>query len=539
MTQATQPKADLVFRDYQFVRSRLLDKEEIAFLDVREEAPHAEGHPLFASNFPYSRIELDAYTKLPRRGVPVVLIDAGEGLAEASAHKLMGMGFSDVAVFAGGIDAWKTAGGELFIDVNVPSKSFGELMEATCHTPTLPAQEVKALIESDDDVVVVDVRRFDEYQTMSIPTGRNVPGAELVLRIADIAPQPETKVIVNCAGRTRGLLGTQALINAGLPNSVAALRNGTIGWTLAQQVLDTGQSRSFPETSEAALALAKTRARKVADSAGVKRASVKDLSNWAQQENRTSYFFDVRTLAEYEKGHTPGFYWIEGGQLVQETEMYAPVRGARIIVVDDDGARANISASWLAQMAWDVYVLDDATAEHFSQTGLWQADMPEFPDNRQIQIKDLKALETSAADFVVLDVTKHVNYVKGHIPGAHYVLRSQLEQAWKNIPVVSRYVLTDETGTLSQYVAPELAELVEGEVLVLAGGTEAWKVAGLELEAGETRLASTPIDRYKRPYEGTEVSNEAMQAYLDWEFGLIEQLNRDGTHHFAPRNLSN
>ena len=24
----------------------------------------------------------------------------------------------------------------------------------------------------------------------------------------------------------------------------------------------------------------------------------------------------------------------------------------------------------------------------------------------------------------------------------------------------------------------------------------------------------------------------AMQAYLDWEFGLVEQLRRDGTHHF-------
>ena len=23
-----------------------------------------------------------------------------------------------------------------------------------------------------------------------------------------------------------------------------------------------------------------------------------------------------------------------------------------------------------------------------------------------------------------------------------------------------------------------------------------------------------------------------MQAYLDWEYGLVEQLGRDGTHHF-------
>ncbi|MFV3015241.1 hypothetical protein ACM9HO_05975, partial [Pseudomonas sp. KHB2.9] len=40
------------------------------------------------------------------------------------------------------------------------------------------------------------------------------------------------------------------------------------------------------------------------------------------------------------------------------------------------------------------------------------------------------------------------------------------------------------------------------------------------------------IDRYRRPYEGTDNPKEAMQAYLDWEFGLVEQLARDGTHGF-------
>ena len=33
-------------------------------------------------------------------------------------------------------------------------------------------------------------------------------------------------------------------------------------------------------------------------------------------------------------------------------------------------------------------------------------------------------------------------------------------------------------------------------------------------------------------YEGTDAPREAMQGYLDWEFGLVAQLGRDGTHHF-------
>lgn len=523
-------------RDYQYVRSKLLNREEIAFLDVREEAPHAEGHPLFAANIPLTRIELDAYTKIPRFDVPVVTFDNGEGLAELAAERLIDLGYRDVAVFAGGLRAWKEAGGEVFIDVNVPSKSFGELMESVCHTPSFSAEEVKAMIDSGKDMVVMDVRRFDEYQTMSIPTGISVPGAELVLRAADLAPDPQTQIIVNCAGRTRSLIGTQSLVNAGLPNPVAALRNGTIGWTLAQQQLDFGQSRSFPETADESVEVAAQRARAVAERFGVKRAAKSDIADWKTQQNRTTYFFDVRSFAEYEKGHMPGFYPIPGGQLVQETEMYAPVRGARIVLVDDDGARANMSASWLAQMAWEVYVVDDLTTDDFSETGSWQAKLPELPESRQVSPAELNAWLPSD-DVVVVDVAKHAVFKKGHIPGAWYLLRSLLDESIAKLPQASRYVVTSDDGLLAQLVAAELAEHIDAEVCVLTGGTRAWSQAGYDLETGATQLVSRPIDRYQRPYEGTDAPASAMQAYLDWEFGLIEQLGRDGTHHFQPMRV--
>ena len=209
-------------KNYSFVRNKLLNKEEIAFLDVREEDPHAQEHPLFAAGLPLSRIEIDAYGKLPRKDIPIVTLDDGEGYAELAAKKFLELGYTDVSIYQGGVTAWKAAGGEVFKDVNVPSKSFGELVESKRHTPSLSAQEVKKLIDEKADVVVIDVRRFDEYHTMSIPTGINVPGAELVLRIPDLVPNPKTKIIVNCAGRTRSIIGTQSLINAGIPNEVNA-----------------------------------------------------------------------------------------------------------------------------------------------------------------------------------------------------------------------------------------------------------------------------------------------------------------------------
>ena len=521
-------------KNYSFVRNKLLNQEEIAFLDVREEDPHAREHPLFAANLPLARIEIDAYGKLPKKNIPIVTLDDGEGYAELAAQRLSALGFSDVSVFEGGVTGWKAAGGEVFKDVNVPSKSFGELVESKRHTPSLSAQEVKQLIDNKEDVVVVDVRRFDEYNTMSIPTGISVPGAELVLRLPELVPNPKTKVIVNCAGRTRSIIGTQSLINAGIPNEVNALRNGTIGWTLAGQELDKGQTRKFKEVGEDTTKEAAQRARSVADRAGVKRASMADVEKWKSQSERTSYFFDTRTPEEYEAGHLPGFRSVPGGQLVQETEMVAPVRGARIVLVDPSGGsvRANMPASWLAQMAWDVYVLDDVKTSDLTEKGLWQAPLPNLP---QVEIVDAISLSNwlkTDSNTLVLDFSTHANYVKGHIPGSWYALRSQLADALEKIPKVDRYVLTSTPAELSKFVVHELQALTKAEILVLEGGNAAWTSAGLELEKGPTHLASPPLDRYKRPYEGTSVDPAAMQAYLDWEFGLVEQLGKDGTHHF-------
>ena len=519
-------------QNYAFVRNKLVNKEEIAFLDVREEGPHAQEHPLFAANFPLSRIEVDAFSKLPKKDVPIVTLDDGEGHAHLAALRLSELGYSDVSIFDGGVKTWKAAGGEVFKDVNVPSKSFGEFVESKRHTPSLSAEEVKKLIDDQEDVVVVDVRRFDEYHTMSIPTGISVPGAELVLRVPEIAPNPNTRIIVNCAGRTRSIIGTQSLINAGIPNPVSALRNGTIGWTLAGQTLDQGQSRKFNDVSDITTEQAAQRARNVADAAGVKRATMSDIAKWKLQTERTTYFFDPRTPEEYEAGHLPGFRSVPGGQLVQETEMVAPVRGARIVLIDPSGVRANMPASWLAQMAWDVYVLDDLKITDLTEKGSWSATLPVTPQVQSVDAKTTAQWLQDKDTTIVIDLSTHANYVKGHIVGSWYALRSEFTQALEKLPNANRYVLTSTKGDLALYAAHEIQSLTKAAVFVLSRGNEGWTQAGFELEKGETHLASPPLDRYKRPYEGTSVKPAAMQAYLDWEYGLVAQLGKDGTHHF-------
>src|SRR3569832_2743600 len=248
------------------VRNMLLLRKEIALLDLRHEAAFATGHPLFAANMAAGRIAIEAEARLPRKDVPIVLYDAGEGLVAGAAARFSGLGYADIRQLEGGLAAWRQAGFEIFIDVNSYAKAFGELVESRRHTPSLSAEEVAALIASRAKISVLDVRRPDEYATMNIPGSISVPGAELVLRAGHVAPDPSTTIVINCAGRTRSIIGTQSLINAGIANKAVALRNGTIGWTLADQTLEHGADRHGGIGSAAG---AKEKAREVAYRAGV------------------------------------------------------------------------------------------------------------------------------------------------------------------------------------------------------------------------------------------------------------------------------
>ena len=532
------------------VRAKLLAREEVALIDLREEHPFAQGHPLFAVQLSAGRIELDAPWRLPRRNACIVLYDNGEGLVAGAAQVMDALGYTAVHQLEGGLAGWIAAGGEVFIDVNVPSKAFGELVEHERNTPSLPAEEVKALIDQGADMVVLDVRRFDEYTTMSIPSGTSVPGAELLLHVRDLAPNPATKVIVNCAGRTRSIIGTQSLVNAGVPNPVAALRNGTIGWTLAGQALDHGQLRRFGHVSAPNLAQARQSAQALADRAGAYRLDAAGLAAWRADKTRTLYCWDVRTPEEYEAGHWQGFGSAPGGQLVQETDVNAAVRGARIALCDGgsaaDGVRAAMTAHWLAQLGWQVGWLDAPGPGLFTDgahdaaaiaaglvlaEGPWRPPFAPLPDVGLVNPAEAAELLNQVGT-LLLDFAASGRHVKAHVPGARWVLRAQQATWLPTAAAAKRVLCTSTEGRLACLAAADLSRALGRPVQALAGGTAAWAAEGRTLQSGEGGLLSERIDRYRRPYEGTDAPRAAMQAYLDWEFGLVAQLARDGTHGF-------
>src|SRR6516162_5347492 len=341
------------------LRERYQAGGEIAIVDAREEGSFHDRHLLMASCLPLSRLELLAPGLLPRRSVPIVVCDAGEGLAERAAGRLIEGGYTDVSILAGGVAAWDKAGFPVYSGVHVPSKAFAEVVEHEYGTPWISAEELAERQKRDERLAIFDSRSYEEYHSNSIPGAVSVPGAELVYRFNEMVSSADTFVVVNCGGRTRSIIGAQSLIDAGVPNRVVSLKDGTMAWHLAGLGVASGATGRAPEVSAEGVAAAQQRADAVARRYGVPVIDRATLADWQREADRTLYVIDVRDPPEYHAGHLPGSAMAPGGQLVQETDSWLGVWGARVVLVDDTGVRARMTASWLRRMGWDAFVLDD------------------------------------------------------------------------------------------------------------------------------------------------------------------------------------
>jgi rhodanese-related sulfurtransferase len=514
----------------------LLEATELALVDVREEGDFGRCHPLLAINLPLSSLELRVAALLPRRQVPVVVCDAdGAGPARRGAARLAELGYTQVDVLEGGTRAWQEAGYETYSGVNVASKAFGEFVEHACSTPSISAEELKQRMDAGANMVVLDSRPLGEYRDMNIPGSTCVPGGELVYRMAAIAPDPATEVVVNCAGRTRSIIGAQSLINARITNPVVALRNGTMGWHLAGFELERGQSRYLASLDAASTEAAKRLARDVAARYGVRQVDHQTLARWRREGDRSVYLLDVRTPEEFVRGHLPGATNAPGGQLVQATDRYVGVLRSRVVLADDDGVRATMAASWLAQMGLhEVYVLGGRISEATMVRG---DTRPQVLGIEHVQASPITPAELDAArrdgEVAVLDLAPSLEFRGGHIPGALHAVRGHLAERMGELPRHGLLVLTCGDGLRARFAAAEAAALTGAEVKVLEGGNAAWRDAGLPMAQGRDGLEAVPRDVYLRPYDHDRSIEQHMQSYLDWEIELLDRLARDDTVRFS------
>lgn len=514
------------------LRAQLEAGGEHVLVDVSEGYDYEDGHITVSVPAQASEVDLVLPRIAPRRSVPVIVTSTtGGALAERAARRLAEIGYGDVSVLDGGNAAWAGAGYVLVTQFNSLSKALGEFVERRYHTPKVTPEELKRKLDAGEDVVILDSRPFAEYEAVSIPGGIDAPGAELVRRAYDAVERPETQVVVNCAGRTRAIIGAQALINAGFPNPVASLENGTTGWQLSGFEPAHGATDVAPEPSADGLAQARRAAAALAERFAITTIGRDTLAAFAAQaEQTTLYVFDVRTPEEFERGHLPEARLAPGGQLVQTTDYYVGSRAGRVVLVDDaSGVRAAISASWLIQLGLPhvyVYRLDGTEA----LAGGPEDAVEDLPGVTYLDPEELAADREST---LVVDLAPARRYVpvRHHIPGSYLARRSTLDATLPKAGVGDRtIVFTSDDGALAALAAREQAGAYR--TAALRGGTQAWRDAGLATVTGSPQLVIDPAEAI--PAEPTlEERRASYQGYVDWGDAIVGELERDGLVEFV------
>ena len=510
------------------------DGKEIAIIDPREEGVFGEAHLLYAVNLPLSKLELNIFRIIPRKTTRIILTDGGEGTSGRAAVKLKEFGYSNVAILDGGYPAWKNAGYEVFSGMSVEGKAFGEWITVHYQTPTMTPEQVQERIARGEKVLILDSRPSNEYVNMNIPGSINVPVSELVFRFFQLGVSPDTLVVVNCAGRTRSLIGAQTLINAGIPNKVAAMRGGTMAWQMAGFPLEHGTTRHAPEPWGANLQKALQTAQNVAGRYGVKVISAKQLEAYKADRDRSLYIIDLRTPDEYRAGHRRDSTYGWGVQLVQGMDKYAATHKARVVLIDNYMVRALMTASWMVQADWpETYVLADPFEGVSLDTGDYK---PLVPGSEQISLPRIKAAELNtqlqAKKATVIDVADSLGYKKEHIPGAWFAIRSRLDEALRKIPQPSTLVVTGDDSALVALTARDLAKISGKPVSILEGGNAAWRKANLPVTPGFENLATKIDDIFLQPFLWGQFEpmspefKQAANAYFEWELELPGRLER-------------
>ncbi len=513
----------------------LADGGSRAFVDVSDGPEYNEAHIPGFSTVPRAEIEYRFQRLVPSTRTPVVLADVGGTRAELAARMVERMGYGDVSVLAGGVALWSLEEYPTEWGTNVPSKDFGEKVHVQEGLPELRADEIAERMESGERFVFLDARPPEEHRAVTVPGSRSVPGAELPLRIGELASDPDVTVIVHCAGRTRSIIGASVLNRMGVPN-VYEMTNGTPAWRMAGQELEYGSERvSLPDPSPESLAKAEAFADRIADEDGVRYLSIEELVR-RMSEDEPAYLIDVRTSEEFEDGHIPGFWWIPGGQVVQRSDDAVAVRDADIIFACDGRVRSAVTASWCRRMGFpNVYAVRGGTTA-WAEAGRELASGPERREpfgyaealGRCSMVSATRLHEElqGANGSRVIYVGASDRFAEAHVPGSTWVPRGDLEALIEgHVPDVSApVVVTCADGVSSVLAADALAELGYRNVRVLEGGVRSWEAHGLPAEQGLTGVMSPPNDVV---YSGTHRSIAAGINYLRWETELGYKYEQD------------
>ena len=505
--------------DAKTLKQWLHGKTEIALFDVREHGQYGESHLFLATSVPYSRLEYDVARLAPRKSVKLVVYDEnGAGVSVKAAQALIQQGYQDIYLLSGGTQGWQDAGFNLFAGVNLPSKTFGELVEHQCHTPRVSAHDLKKMMVDQEDFIILDGRPQSEFKKMSIPGAQCCPNGELAYRIKSHVLNQETKIIINCAGRTRSIIGAQTLINLGIKNPIYALENGTQGWYLNDYVLDHGKVAQYakPKVDDEILHASQALVNKF----DIPFISDEQFLLWKNDEGRSLYLCDVRTAEEFSLNGLPGAQNTPGGQLIQATDQFVGVRNARIVLYDSDGVRAITVASWLKQMGHDVAVLREGIK---SKVSLPSIQIDHLLGKSTIKTSDLYQIDHNNS-VTMLDIRGSMQYRKAHLPNSLWAIRPRLEEIIRDVKETIVIISDDHALTYGALLELDRFNLnIQIYELEDSGFPKEFETISTQTLPPDEDC----IDFLFFVHDRHDGNKDAARRYLEWETGLIAQLDKD------------
>jgi len=498
-----------------------------ALIDVREVEEAFRGHIPTSSSIPLRLLPFRIAGALPALDFPVIVYDAGDAdtRADAAAAMLEDYGVERVLVLDGGLVRWEAAGGTVESGQNVPSKRFGEALTVDDDFHIQP-ETLEAWLSEGKDVQIIDVRTSAEHSRECIPGSTHAPGFSAAAAVSKDRP-----VIVHCSGRTRSIIGAKTLRLLGF-DDVWALENGTMGWLLAGKEVERGTVRPALSEGFGGDAEIAERARQLASRVGVQALSPQAArERMLAGDGRPRYLLDVRELSELAGRTVEGARQAPSGQIIQATDDHVPVRGAGVILIDDGGARAWLSAHWLVLLGWDEVAVVEGGIGAWLRAGLPSAEHDADPDPHGLAPARTAVAEVGVDEAVALlgsgsaqvcSVDVSVAYQRGHLPGAGWLALSDV-LADNPLPTLAAaatsgpVLVTCEDGRSSTLAAARLRGRGFVDVRVLAGGLAAWRAAGQPVESGRGDLPAQVEDVHPHP---STIGEDAMRGYLTWEVDL-------------------
>ena len=514
------------FVEAKTVKNWVSDDKEIAFIDVRELAQHTAGHPLFSISIPLSEFEINVENLVPNKKVRMVLFDNNNGISEITYRLAKNLKYTNIFILKNGVDGWVKSKFHLFDGINVPSKSFGELVEKKFKTPSITALQLSKKQKEKKDIIILDGRPFDEYNKMSIPGSVCCPNAEIPYRIFELIKRSNTEIIINCAGRTRSIIGTQALINFGIKNKVYALENGTQGWFLANLKLDHGKIKFLDKTPKNEK-INKLRSKIV--NLLENKVEIIDF-NQAQKlindKNISTYVFDVRTSSNQKK-ELSKIRNVPGGQLIQATDKYIGVLKSHVIVFDDgDLVRAGMTALWLKKMNYHCYVVNESPKRMKNLNLKHDVNFRANPINL-IKLENLKNLK----DTIIFDIRNSIDYCKKRIKKSVWTNRLIIANQMPHY--VKAIILVTNDLPKASLIVSDLKEKDPKYVVQVYH----WNETDIEnyldyIDTKEIELDEKFIDFNFHTHLRHQGNKEHAKNYLKWETDLIKNMDEEEREFF-------